>query len=754
MAVARETASLSELKKQFNCITTCNLCETTLTSPKILPCFHSFCLNCLNEYTRQNLQRGMASICPTCRTDISSQVKGVTALPTNEFINSIIATEKALNWSLHITGFQRYIPDKTFCKTHKKTMFDRYCNKCSQIMCQLCIRTRHLYHQVISIESAVKKMRQMIKSYAIGVESCQAYYRAKNNICETAHEERTAAATMNRVDCTPVRQDSRSRHRYASTQSPNRANRTPFMHHEISTLLDSWEECTNHFCEIIASRGLRDDTLNIVTELCKWRRMHEQWSPVQQSHDSSSARNHTSRRDIATIRELEGKEQRTQKPLPKKRDWTASGKRMGDIVKRQIEEKSYRPRPVEANLNEQRDWVADELQRAKAKSKLIEDKLHRKNAISPAHMVSHNKLAKEDLEAALMQQLQSNADIKNELAKQLQNEKRRSLDLEKLVYWIDRIDAQSAEFQMTADDGSDYDIVVKLQVSIVRKLSEFSEKERLLFNKNRILQHEVDELKSRSSSEQKTMQMKSWTKEKQFTDKIQLLESQSNHDKLMAADLKQLLDRYMTDNTDLLRDLKNLIKWAERGDRQPAEGESEHRPSTSEKIKASTIKASKELRVKDKQWMQTIEDSGQQIKKLRKIFFNEDKNHREIVNEFVEERDRLTEKIHQLEKGEEINELQIQIQDLQCALIEQKESNAKLREMLQQQVEPKKSYRDKLGQVSPAGANLNSEVITSKQQHVNNKHNMDDATAIGLHILGKFLRYNFKDFFFELHTVP
>src|SRR6218665_2456796 len=112
-AVARETGSLSELEKQFNSITICGFCKRTLTSPKILFCFHSFCLHCLNEYTRRSLQCGTAPNCPTCRTDISSQVKGVAALPTNELIDSMITAAVALRSCLHVIGFQRYTPAKT-----------------------------------------------------------------------------------------------------------------------------------------------------------------------------------------------------------------------------------------------------------------------------------------------------------------------------------------------------------------------------------------------------------------------------------------------------------------------------------------------------------------------------------------------------------------------------------------------------------------------------------------------------------------
>lgn len=398
MAVAKETVGLSELEKEFHCTKICRLCQKTLNSPKILVCFHSFCRHCLNEHTRRNLQSGTTPNCPTCRTDFLIQVKKVAALPTNEFIGSIITSADALSSSQHATDFQRYIPDKTqpitFCETHKKS-FDRYCSNCANIMCQLCIGTRHRYHRVITVELAVKELQQMINSYAIGLESCQAFYRAQHSISETA-------ATMNRTDGTTVKPDSRSR--YVITQSPTgKGNMNPFMHPETSTFLDSWKECTHRFRVIITSRELRHHITSIAKELCLYMphetrcKLHEQESYVQQSQNSPSVKNHAFRREIDNNREWGEKEQLIQQALPKQREWMAKEKR---IKATKIEKKSY----MEAN--EQRDLVAGDLLVLKANEKSktttgsLADKLQIKTVIGlfPTLKVSQDKLEKEDFQ--------------------------------------------------------------------------------------------------------------------------------------------------------------------------------------------------------------------------------------------------------------------------------------------------------------------------------------------------------------------
>ena len=81
-------------------LTTCPLCLDTLTIPKILPCLHTFCLDCLtSHYNATNSQR-LVFIpifkCPECRSTcyVSSDLS---QLPTDFRLSSILELIKSID---------------------------------------------------------------------------------------------------------------------------------------------------------------------------------------------------------------------------------------------------------------------------------------------------------------------------------------------------------------------------------------------------------------------------------------------------------------------------------------------------------------------------------------------------------------------------------------------------------------------------------------------------------------------------------
>ena len=68
----------------------CSVCMSTFTDPKILPCFHTFCLHCLNELQRTSGLRGELT-CPECRRKFQVPGSGYPKeLPTNFRMNSLL----------------------------------------------------------------------------------------------------------------------------------------------------------------------------------------------------------------------------------------------------------------------------------------------------------------------------------------------------------------------------------------------------------------------------------------------------------------------------------------------------------------------------------------------------------------------------------------------------------------------------------------------------------------------------------------
>ncbi|XP_035659378.1 tripartite motif-containing protein 3-like [Branchiostoma floridae] len=72
------TAS-SSLGTQFHEELTCSICLELFTRPKVLPCQHTFCQDCLQDHAG----RGGAFQCPNCRQQVRLPPQGVTGLPDN-----------------------------------------------------------------------------------------------------------------------------------------------------------------------------------------------------------------------------------------------------------------------------------------------------------------------------------------------------------------------------------------------------------------------------------------------------------------------------------------------------------------------------------------------------------------------------------------------------------------------------------------------------------------------------------------------
>ena len=67
----------------------CSVCMSPFTEPKILPCFHTFCLHCLNEIQRTSGKHGEIT-CPECRRKFQVPGSGYPKdLPANFRMNSL-----------------------------------------------------------------------------------------------------------------------------------------------------------------------------------------------------------------------------------------------------------------------------------------------------------------------------------------------------------------------------------------------------------------------------------------------------------------------------------------------------------------------------------------------------------------------------------------------------------------------------------------------------------------------------------------
>ncbi|CAI5791660.1 E3 ubiquitin-protein ligase TRIM56 [Podarcis lilfordi] len=225
--MASKAPSLSEaLTSGF---LTCTICLERLRRPKILPCLHSYCQECLRKLAggRKELQ------CPECRERVALPQGGVGALRTNFFINGLLdlvhpTGEAELTCSLcpligqeagrpavsrcldcaddmcrdcasghrcsRLTHLHRVVAMKDYlsgehdeeirkrqalqCKEHTGEELRFFCTPCAVVLCRECRLGAHLQHPCLPLAEAAQARRPVIVELLAGVEETVQVIRA------------------------------------------------------------------------------------------------------------------------------------------------------------------------------------------------------------------------------------------------------------------------------------------------------------------------------------------------------------------------------------------------------------------------------------------------------------------------------------------------------------------------------------------------------------------------------------------------
>ncbi|XP_072014860.1 uncharacterized protein [Amphiura filiformis] len=199
---------------EYEDLTMCGICLSTIEDPKALPCLHSFCLKCLRNIS--DIKAGMV-ICPLCKEATAIPPEGVTGFRDNFFIiklkerrsihksqdkkmTCVCCVMPACNIvarCIHCNGFLcqscvnlhgtlsplkphtlialdqlQYVKldigskvKDECCKKHKDQALRWYCTKCEIPICRDCtvMEHRHSQHDYVSIESVHKGQLEDIK---------------------------------------------------------------------------------------------------------------------------------------------------------------------------------------------------------------------------------------------------------------------------------------------------------------------------------------------------------------------------------------------------------------------------------------------------------------------------------------------------------------------------------------------------------------------------------------------------------------
>ncbi|XP_078575689.1 E3 ubiquitin-protein ligase TRIM45-like [Branchiostoma floridae x Branchiostoma japonicum] len=106
---------------------TCPVCMLHFRDPRILPCLHTFCKECLKDWAtkQQPLE------CPTCRTQVSLPDQGVDGLRTNFYVNNL------LDFAAAKKGTEPGVPCQV-CEGGQGEA-KSWCKDCAVLLCESCV---------------------------------------------------------------------------------------------------------------------------------------------------------------------------------------------------------------------------------------------------------------------------------------------------------------------------------------------------------------------------------------------------------------------------------------------------------------------------------------------------------------------------------------------------------------------------------------------------------------------------------------
>ena len=164
MAAAAASVPVRELDD----VTECPICAEELTDARVLPCIHTFCLKCLQEYMK-NAKPGIIFPCPLCRRDLAVPDGGMAKLPKNYFVEKVLQMKKlASRLSTDDVECDLCGEEKDASGENANEKATIFCTDCSKNMCARCFSYHKKFkanasHRVIGLNEQLGAQDLQVK---------------------------------------------------------------------------------------------------------------------------------------------------------------------------------------------------------------------------------------------------------------------------------------------------------------------------------------------------------------------------------------------------------------------------------------------------------------------------------------------------------------------------------------------------------------------------------------------------------------
>ncbi|XP_072370321.1 tripartite motif-containing 13 [Scyliorhinus torazame] len=142
---------------------TCPICCCLFEDPRVLPCSHNFCKQCLEgilEGSGRGMQYKVPFKCPTCRKETPAM--GISNLQVNYSLRGIIEKYNRI----------RIIPKIPICRKHSGQPLNIFCSTDLQLICGFCATMGdHEGHSFCAIKDAYREEREAFDGLFQGLET-------------------------------------------------------------------------------------------------------------------------------------------------------------------------------------------------------------------------------------------------------------------------------------------------------------------------------------------------------------------------------------------------------------------------------------------------------------------------------------------------------------------------------------------------------------------------------------------------------
>ncbi|KAJ8335686.1 hypothetical protein SKAU_G00390280 [Synaphobranchus kaupii] len=160
-----------QIDKQF---LICSICLDRYDNPKVLPCLHTFCERCLQNYIPAH---SLTLSCPVCRQTSILPEKGVSALQNNFFITNLMDVlqrspgSSSDDSSVLETGVAVPAGQPLSCPNHGGNVMEFYCPPCETAMCEECTGGEHAEHPTVPLKDVVEQHKASLQDQLDAVKN-------------------------------------------------------------------------------------------------------------------------------------------------------------------------------------------------------------------------------------------------------------------------------------------------------------------------------------------------------------------------------------------------------------------------------------------------------------------------------------------------------------------------------------------------------------------------------------------------------